>query len=65
MKKKKITRVILFIAMVLICIVIAVPFIIMFLTSLKTSAEIASPIFKLLPKEWLFSNYVEAMKSSN
>lgn len=65
MKKKKITRVILFIAMVLICIVIAVPFIIMFLTSLKTSAEIASPIFKLLPKEWLFSNYVEAMQSSN
>lgn len=65
MKKKKVTQIILFAAMVLFCIVIAVPFLIMFVTSLKNPAEIASPVFRLWPEKWLFSNYVEAMRSSD
>ena len=65
MKKKTGIRMILFLIMLLICALIIMPFVIMFFTSLKTSAEISSAHFRLLPEKWLFSNYVEAMTSSD
>lgn len=37
----------------------------MFFTSLKTQAEISGAAFRLLPEHWLFSNYADAMKSSD
>ena len=58
-------RFLLFLFMLLFCVIIIIPFLIMFFTSLKTSSEISSAVFRLLPERWLFSNYVEAMQSSD
>nr|WP_308628824.1 carbohydrate ABC transporter permease [uncultured Eisenbergiella sp.] len=65
MKKKKAARFLLFLCMLFFCILIIVPFLIMFFTSLKTQAEISQAAFRLLPEQWLFSNYIEAMRSSD
>lgn len=65
MKKKNGIRILLFLIMLLICALVIMPFVIMFFTSLKTSAEISSAHFRLFPEKWLFSNYVEAMASSD
>lgn len=66
MRKKKMgARFLLFLFMLLFCVIIIIPFLIMFFTSLKTSSEISSAVFRLLPERWLFSNYVEAMQSSD
>lgn len=65
MEKNKIKKGMIFCIMLLASLVILLPFLVMFFTSLKTQAEIASPVFKLLPENWLFSNYTEAMKSSD
>lgn len=51
--------------MLLFCVIIIIPFLIMFFTSLKTQAEISGAAFRLLPEHWLFSNYADAMKSSD
>ncbi|HUZ18641.1 MAG TPA: carbohydrate ABC transporter permease [Spirochaetia bacterium] len=45
----------------IVSLVMLFPFIVMVLTSLKTMAEIQSPVFKLLPKVPQFSNYYTAM----
>ncbi|TXK83979.1 carbohydrate ABC transporter permease [Paenibacillus sp. N3.4] len=42
--------------------VMLIPFLLMVITSLKTMPEINSPSFTFLPKHWMFSNYVTAMK---
>ena len=65
MKKSRVRQGLLFLLMVFFCAVIMLPFLIMFFTSLKTSSEIAAPVFRLLPEKWLFSNYADAMKSSD
>lgn len=64
MKKGKGKKILLFCLMLVVSIVIATPFLVMFFTSLKAPSEIASPVFKLLPEKWLFRNYVEAMGSA-
>ena len=63
MKKSRVRQGLLLLLMVFFCAVIMLPFLIMFFTSLKTSSEIAAPVFRLLPEKWLFSNYADAMKS--
>lgn len=65
MKKSRVRQGLLLLLMVFFCAVIMLPFLIMFFTSLKTSSEIAAPVFRLLPEKWLFSNYADAMKSSD
>ncbi|MDE6993366.1 MAG: carbohydrate ABC transporter permease, partial [Lachnospiraceae bacterium] len=65
MRIKKSTRIILFVFMLLFCVIIIIPFLIMVSTSLKTPAEISSAAFRLWPERWQFSNYVEAMRSSD
>ena len=65
MKMKKGARLLLFLLMLLFCVIIIIPFLIMFFTSLKTQAEISGAAFRLLPEHWLFSNYADAMKSSD
>ena len=65
MKKKKAARFLLFLCMLFFCILIIVPFLIMFFTSLKTQAEISQAAFLLLPEQWLFYNYIESMRSSD
>ena len=65
MKISRVRQGLLLLLMVFFCAVIMLPFLIMFFTSLKTSSEIAAPVFRLLPEKWLFSNYADAMKSSD
>lgn len=65
MKKQRGKRILLFCIMLLVSVVILLPFLIMFFTSLKTPAEIAAPSFKLFPDKWLFSNYKDAMESAD
>lgn len=43
----------------------AVPFIFMFLTSLKSKADIAQTSTWNLPSQWLWSNYAEAVETGN
>ncbi|MDN4491648.1 carbohydrate ABC transporter permease [Demequina sp. SYSU T00068] len=43
----------------------AVPFYIMFVTSLKSKAEIANSAAWELPQEWLWSNYADAVETGN
>lgn len=63
-KVGKIQRVVIFVIMLFFVFIILIPFVIMFLTSLKTPAEIQSAEFVWLPSQWRFANYVEAMQSS-
>lgn len=51
-----------FLAVVLV-VIVAYPFVVMLSTSLQTKTEIFSPSADLIPDRFLFSNYVEAMKS--
>jgi multiple sugar transport system permease protein len=41
------------------------PFLLMLSTSLKTMAEVQSPYFIFIPKQFMFSNYVDAMTRGN
>ncbi len=42
-----------------------VPFLMMISTALKSSAEVNSPVFHFIPKEWHFDNFAKAMASGN
>lgn len=42
-----------------------VPFLMMLSTALKSSAEVNSPVFQFIPKEWRFDNFAKAMASGN
>jgi len=57
LKEKSVYSIVLFI----ITIVMLVPFLIMAFTSLKTSAEINSPVFHFFPQHLQFSNYATAL----
>lgn len=65
MKVKLLPRILLLLLMLFICAIVLLPFLIMVFTSLKDNAEILSPAFTLLPKEWRFSNYAAAMATSD
>lgn len=54
----------LYLALVLIGVIMIVPFVWMVLTSLKTPAEIAAVPPQLLPGEWAWSNYADAMQAA-
>ena len=50
---------------VIMVLIVAFPFVVMLSTSLQTKSEIFSPSASLLPEKFMFSNYVEAMKSGD
>ena len=58
------TKIIYFVLMAAAAVVILIPFIIMFFTSLKAPSEIRSASFQLFPEVFQWSNYKEAMTSS-
>ncbi len=59
--RKRRVRLLTGIVLALVSLVMAAPFIWMFLTSLRTPAELASPDMPLLPTTWAWSNYTEAL----
>lgn len=63
MKRDKRNQVIWAVCMSLASLVMLIPVIMMFVTSMKTMEEIKSPVFHLLPKEVSFRNYADAMSN--
>ncbi len=64
MENKQIKYLISF-AMFVLSVLILFPFVLMVVTSLKTMAEIHASSFVFIPKQFMFSNYVEAMSRGN
>lgn len=60
--RKRLKRSLVLLAVTILLLIMLLPFYLMFMTSLKTLPEILAPEFKILPKNWLFSNYAEAMR---
>ncbi len=60
--RKKISRAVTLLLVAVLLLLMLLPFFLMFMASLKTLPEILAPEFKILPEQWLFSNYAEAMK---
>jgi len=65
MKRNLVGNILWFLLMLCFCAIILMPFLIMLFTSLKSSAEILSPGFRLFPTEWRFENYRIAMQSAS
>lgn len=55
-------KIFLFAIMLIVSIIIALPFILMILTSLKTMGEIKSPVFRFLPNKFMWGNYIKAFQ---
>jgi raffinose/stachyose/melibiose transport system permease protein len=52
-------------ALVVTALLWAVPFYVMFVTSVKSNPELATSSAWSLPREWMWSNYVEAIETGN
>lgn len=64
-KKRVIGKVLLSIILSLSSLIMAAPFILTIFTSLKPMSEIQSASFTILPQNWQFNNYIEAMQKGN
>ena len=62
--RRRRTRIVTGIVLTLVSLIMASPFIWMFLTSLRTPEELASPQMPLLPQSWAWSNYADALDSA-
>ena len=56
---KLLKRIVLYFVVVVICVVILYPYFVMFCTALKSRAEIFAMDGAVLPKEWVWSNFVD------
>ncbi|GGD93928.1 carbohydrate ABC transporter permease [Paenibacillus nasutitermitis] len=65
MKRVLHRKIILLVGIALISVIVALPFVMMILSSFKTMAEIQSPVFRILPESFSFDNYWEAMRQGN
>jgi len=65
LKRLSYRKIALLAAIVLLSAIVAMPFVLMLLSSFKTMAEIQSPVFRILPKSFSFNNYIEAMNQGN
>ncbi len=65
MKRLSYRKIALLAAIVLLSAIVAMPFVLMLLSSFKTMAEIQSPVFRILPNSFSFNNYIEAMNQGN
>ncbi len=63
--KRTVSKIVVSIIVGLVCILMIYPFLIMLSTSLKTTGEIRSGEFHLIPRQFVFSNYAEAMTRGN
>lgn len=59
------TGIALWIALVLTCAIWALPFLVMFFTSVKTNPDISANPAWALPSEWAWSNYTEAWRTGD
>ncbi len=63
MKREKRNQIVWAAGMTLASLIMLVPVIMMFMTSMKTMEEIKSPVFHLLPRTFSFRNYADAMSN--
>ncbi|MFD7309713.1 carbohydrate ABC transporter permease [Promicromonospora sp. NPDC059942] len=62
--RRRIERMALYVALTVIAVVMVVPFVWMILTSLKTPQDIAANPPAILPTQWAWSNYTEALAAA-
>lgn len=65
MKRKKLTKTLIFILCVILSLIVLMPLFLMLLTSVKSMGEINAEKFVFIPEKLLFSNYAEAMQKGN
>ncbi|GAA1485269.1 carbohydrate ABC transporter permease [Brachybacterium fresconis] len=63
-RQRRTSRIILFIVLAITSILMAAPFLWMFLTSVRTPQELADPNMGLIPREWAWGNYLEAFNAA-
>ncbi|MCM3699568.1 carbohydrate ABC transporter permease [Paenibacillus macerans] len=63
MKKLSMAKVLVYVFLIVITLLNLFPVVVMIFTSLKGNDELISGAFSLLPREWHFENYLQAMES--
>lgn len=61
--KQLVGKLLFFLAVVILCIIFFSPFLVMLTTSFKTNNDAFTIPVKILPREWVFSNYPSALKT--
>lgn len=61
--KRLVGKLLFFLAVVILCIIFFSPFLVMVTTSFKTNNDAFTIPVKILPREWVFSNYPGALKT--
>lgn len=64
-RNKKFTNFLITLILTLVSLLMIAPFILTFFTSLKPMSEIQSPDFSIIPRDWQWQNYYEAMHKGN
>lgn len=62
--QRRIGRVFLFVVLTIISLAMAMPFVWMLLTSVRTPEELADPNMGLIPEEWAWGNFAEAFQAA-
>lgn len=65
MSKKKTTKIVWIVGMVLFSLIMLTPVLMMISTSFKTEGEIHSAVFHFLPESFSLTNYIDAMNTGN
>lgn len=63
-RQKRTGKIVLFVSLTIISLLMAAPFIWMFLTSVRTPQELADPNMGLIPENWAWGNYLEAFNAA-
>lgn len=63
-RQQRTGKIVLFVSLTIISLLMAAPFIWMFLTSVRTPQELADPNMGLIPENWAWGNYLEAFNAA-
>lgn len=63
-RQKRTSKIVLYVSLIVVSLLMAAPFIWMFLTSVRTPQELADPNMGLLPETWAWGNYIEAFNAA-
>jgi len=63
-RQKRTNGIVLAVVLAIVSVLMAAPFIWMFLTSVRTPQELADPNMGLIPQNWAWSNYIEAFNAA-
>lgn len=63
-RQRRTSVIVLYVLLTLVSLLMAAPFIWMFLTSVRTPQELADPSMSLIPETWAWGNYLEAFNAA-